>query len=240
MNNSFGSVIIGFLAIGFGVFYLLKTFGLVPSINLFDYWPSVLILFSLYKMIFPGSPHTYFWAPFVGIAGVLLLLKSLHLISFSIVSLWPIIPIVFGLRILFRPFLKSNTKTCTKTIIHHKHGSNWKNDSFVNDNNLSISLLLSGGKYVCTGKNFTGGNISLTLAGCEIDLTKVETSHDEIFIDVNLMLGGIEMWIPDNWSVSFDGTPVLGSFDNKTNPLNPTKRLIIRGSLTLAGLEVRN
>jgi predicted membrane protein len=236
-----GSFITGIIAIGIGVIFLLKSLGYLAEINVRDYWPLILIVLGGLKTLFPRSHHSFFWGPIVAIIGVFFLMRNLHIFTFDITKLWPVLPILFGIRLLSRPFFKPCNNYHFKHSDFHKHGHQWSGNSVINDDSLSISLLMSGGKYVCTGTKFNGGNISITLAGCEIDLTKVIVPNEQIFLDINLMLGGIEMRIPETWSVSYLGTPVLGSFENKTKPVSiPEKKLVIRGPITLAGFEVRN
>lgn len=240
-SNFSGSFVTGLIAIGVGAVFLLKSLGYLAGVNIWDYWPLILIVFGGLRIIFPQSHHSYFWGPLVALVGAFFLMKNLHMISFDITKLWPIIPILFGIRLITRPFFKPFYNDHAAHGCSYRHSHRWSGDSVINDDNLSVSLVMSGGKYVCTSPKFSGGNISLTLAGCEIDLTKVIVPNEEIFLDINLMLGGIEMRIPDSWSVSYLGTPVLGSFENKTKPVSiPEKKLFIRGPITLAGFEVRN
>jgi predicted membrane protein len=240
-SNFSGSFVVGVIAIGIGVAFLLKSLGYLAGINLWDYWPLILIILGGFRVIFPHSHHSYFWGPLVAIVGVFFLMTNLHMITFNIIKLWPVIPILFGIRLISRPFFKPFHNCHVERADWHRHGHRWGGESVLNDDNLSISLVLSGGEYVCTSSKFSGGSISLTLAGCEIDLRKVIVPDAEIYLDINLMLGGIELRIPNTWSVSYLGTPVLGTFENKTNPVtNPEKRLVVRGPITLAGFEVRN
>lgn len=237
-----GSLFTGVIIITIGVYFLLKSLGFLVGINLSDYWPLLLVFFGLFRIYNPHSKGSYFWGPLIALTGGLFLAKNLHYINYDIAKLWPVIPIVIGISILLRPYLgpyhfHHQIRQCNG----HRERKLCKDDSVISDDELSISLVLSGGDYNCSSSNFKGGNISLTLSGCEIDLRNVTTAQDEIFLDVNLLLGGIEMRIPDTWSVTYAGTPVLGSFqDNTRSTRSPEKKLIVRGSITLAGFEVRN
>jgi hypothetical protein len=56
------------------------------------------------------------------------------------------------------------------------------------------------------------------------------------------MWGGIEIRVPDDWTVVSRVTPVLGGFDDKTRP-SPgagAHRLVIRGFAIMGGIEVKN
>ncbi len=237
-----GSLFTGLVVIIIGVFFLLKTMGFLPDINLTDYWPVLLIFFGIMRVIYPHSNRSYFWGPVWIVVGGAFLAKNLHYIDYDILKLWPVLPILVGINIILRPIFWPHH--------HHHHRGDCgglrerafaKDASVISDDELSISLVLSGGEYQCTSSQFKGGSVALTLSGCELDLRDVVTDQSEITLDVNLLLGGVEMRIPDTWSVSYRGTPVLGSFQDSTRPAAQTgTKLVIRGSITLAGFEVRN
>lgn len=53
--------------------------------------------------------------------------------------------------------------------------------------------------------------------------------------------GGVTLRCPPDWTVILEGTPILGSFDEKTvRPPGNGKRLVIRGYAIMGGVEVRN
>lgn len=238
-----GSFFGGMIIVAVGIIFLLKSMGIIaPEIHFSDYWPLLLIIIGLVRTISPHSSDSYFWGPVLIITGGLFLAHNLHYFTFPIQKLWPVIPIIIGLKIMLRPVFR--TGSAQEFVVHHHRNHchhSWNMNPEITDDNVAISLVLSGGKYVYTGKQFKGGFVSATLAGCEIDLTKVETELDTIPLDVNLVMGGIELRVPENWSVTYIGTPFMGSFDNKSrSPAMPVKKLVIRGTITLAGIEVKN
>lgn len=236
------SFIAGALIIAIGLFLLAKSLGFLPyDIDLHHFWPLILITIGIFRLIFPGSSDSYFWGSVLILTGVFFQAHYLHLISVPIQKMWPVIPIIIGFKIMLRPFFKSPKKYHTAYIHCSSDDIKCTYNNATNDDTVAISLVLSGGKYTYNSQHLKGGYISITVAGCEIDFTKADFEPDTIIFDVNLLLGGIEMRVPETWSVSYAGTPVLGVFDNKTTPVSvPAKKLIIRGSITLAGIEVRN
>jgi predicted membrane protein len=239
-----GSLFTGLVVIIIGVFFLAKTMGFIPDINLSDYWPVFLLFFGTMRIIYPHSNRSFFWGPVFIVVGGAFLAKNLHYIDYDILKLWPVLPILVGINIILRPIFWPNLH------VHHHHRGDCRgvrertfarDASMISDDELAISLVLSGGEYQCTSTQFKGGSIAVTLAGCELDLRDVVTDQSEITLDVNLLLGGVEMRIPETWSVSYRGTPVLGSFQDSTRSAAQTgTKLVIRGSITLAGFEVRN
>lgn len=236
------SFIAGAIIIIIGLFLLAKSLGFLPyDIDLHHFWPLILIAAGTFKLIFPNSSSSYFWGPVLILTGSLFQAHYLHLITVPIQKMWPLIPIVIGVKIMLRPFFKSDKKYHTAFIHCRSHDTGYEQNNTTCDDTVAISLVLSGGKYAFSSQKLKGGNISVSLAGCEIDFTKADFESDTITLDVNILLGGIEMRIPDTWSIAYAGTPVLGAFENKTRPVSsPAKKLLIRGPITLAGIEVKN
>jgi predicted membrane protein len=79
------------------------------------------------------------------------------------------------------------------------------------------------------------------MGGCEIDLRQAQI-NGEAAIDVFAMWGGIEIRVPEDWTVISRVTPLMGGFEDKTRPLQGagTHRLVVRGFILMAGVEVKN
>ncbi len=236
------SFIAGAIIIAIGLFLLAKSLGFLPyDIDLHHFWPLILIAVGTFRLIFPSSSNSYFWGTVLVLTGALFQANYLHLISVPIHKMWPLIPIIIGLKIMLRPFFKSDRKYHTAFIHCSSDDFMHNNSNATSDDTIAIALVLSGGNYSFSSQALKGGSISVSLGGCEIDFTKADFEPDMITIDVNVLLGGIEMRIPETWSVSYVGNPVLGVFENKTRTVPaPAKKLLIRGSITLAGIEVKN
>jgi hypothetical protein len=56
------------------------------------------------------------------------------------------------------------------------------------------------------------------------------------------MWGGIEIKVPENWSVSGRVTPILGGYEDKTRRVadGTNQRLLVRGLVIMGGVEIKN
>ncbi|NLD94388.1 MAG: cell wall-active antibiotics response protein [Fibrobacter sp.] len=236
------SFITGAIIIAIGLFLLAKSLGFIPyDIDLHHFWPLILIAVGTYKLIFPCSSNSYFWGPVLILTGAIFQANYLNLISVPIHKMWPLIPIIIGVKIMLRPFFKSDSKYHTAFVHCSSDDFMHNNSKATSDDTIAISLVLSGGNYSFSSQALKDGYISVSLGGCEIDFTRANFESDMITIDVNVLLGGIEIRIPETWSVSYVGNPVLGVFENNARTVpSPSKKLLIRGSITLAGIEVKN
>jgi len=79
------------------------------------------------------------------------------------------------------------------------------------------------------------------LGGCELDLRHAAIDGEAV-IDVFAMWGGIEIKVPENWSVSGRVTPILGGYEDKTRrvPDGTNQRLLVRGLVIMGGVEIKN
>lgn len=144
--------------------------------------------------------------------------------------LWPIIIITVGLLIMFL-FGKKNS------LLNEEH-----NGHTINSNKTAF---LSGYKSSFQGKVFEGASYKSILSGMTIDLRGALVKGNEVWIDVNIILGGIELLLPVNCAIDNRTNCVLGGLEDKrrgnTGSLPAQEfTLIITGSILLGGLEVNN
>jgi hypothetical protein len=65
-------------------------------------------------------------------------------------------------------------------------------------------------------------------------------SHDAV-LEVFALWGGIEVRVPPDWSIVSNVDPILGGYEDDTQPpKEESKRLIVRGTVIMGGLEVSN
>ena len=79
------------------------------------------------------------------------------------------------------------------------------------------------------------------MGGCEVDLRHAGINGDAV-IDVFAMWGGIELRVPESWTVITKVTPIMGGVEDNTRaPQNPGgHRLTIRGMVLMGGIEIKN
>jgi hypothetical protein len=106
---------------------------------------------------------------------------------------------------------------------------------------ISAIAIMAGFERANNSPNFRGGDLTALMGGCEIDLRQANL-RAPASLDVFVMWGGIEVRVPEDWTVELRGTPVLAGFVDKTRvPAVPTeKRLIVRGVALMGGVEVKN
>lgn len=238
-------IVIGLLIIAAGILLLLKSLGFVSDYNVGDFWPVILIVIGLGKILQPKKHRQLYWGFIITAVGTLFLLNNMGYISFWFNDLWPILIILVGIEILRCGVFKHKFNlTCC---IHDKgkqHFKTWKgisNSNNVDKDFVDISVILGGGDYKFTNKELKGGSVSAILGGCDLDFRNADMEKEEMVLEASTIMGGIDLWVPTHWQVVMQGAPVLGALeDNTTKPENPAKKLIIKSSVVMGAVEVNN
>jgi hypothetical protein len=83
--------------------------------------------------------------------------------------------------------------------------------------------------------------VSAVMGGCDLDLRDAVPTSDPVIVQVFAMWGGIEVRVPPEWIVQNEAWPILGGVvDNTQTPVQPTRRVILRGMAFMGGVEIRN
>ncbi len=107
---------------------------------------------------------------------------------------------------------------------------------------MVVELLMAGRQDHRDGRWFAGGRVRCLAAGYELDLRGAHMLGDEIVLEVDVTMGGIDLRVPRGWRVEVEASPILGGIDNRTQCANPERapRLLVRGRILMGGVDIRN
>jgi len=165
--------------------------------------------------------------------GAALLVDRLEIFYFRLWDFWPLLLVALGAMMIMRT--SSRNRPGNANILGAEKS--------VDDSSIvNASAFLGGSRRNVHTKDFRGGELTAVMGGCDIDLRNASITNSPAVLDVFAFWGGIEIKVPQNWSVSFEGTPILGGYDDKTfrQGTEAQQRLIIRGTIVMGGVEVRN
>ena len=105
--------------------------------------------------------------------------------------------------------------------------------------------MFGGGDRMIRSRAFRGGNLTAIMGGFDIDLRDADIAGDAARIEVFVMMGGIDLKVPENWTVVMDVTPFMGGADynprNRRAPAEgPQKVLTVSGFVFMGGVEVKH
>ena len=128
------------------------------------------------------------------------------------------------------------------------YSSNSSNYSSINNqgtNNRGYNqyfCLLSGRNVQFINEEFTGAVVTSILGNIQLDLRNAFI-NDDIVIETTCLLGGVDIYVPNNVKVAIHCTPILGGVENKVITPYPvmdtTHTIYIKGTCILGGIEVK-
>lgn len=222
-----GRLVLGITVMVLGLALALDNFGLFHVRNVFRLWPVILIVIGLTRVSqsvrHGGRPEGHVMT----LIGLGLLLMNFGLLGFRQALAFFLLAV--GGVIIFRAWRGANQPV---------------SDSLSADasQRMDAFALLGGVHRVSRSTEFRGGSASAALGGCDIDLREASMSEgSSAVLDTLAIMGGIEVRVPEDWSVETRGMAVLGGFEDKTRrPLDDRKKLVITGLAVMGGVEVKN
>ncbi|MDR4987391.1 MAG: LiaF-related protein [Bacteroidales bacterium] len=232
-NPDSGRLFIGLLFIIIGGLLFVRFTGIYLPFELPDYlfrWPMILIVRGLF-FVFSREDKT---------TGVILLLigavfQSQYIFSLPLGTIIkyaiPVFLVVFGVMLIMpRHYFKKKRLT----------DKNVFSDETINSVNI-----LSGGTILVESEHFKGGEIICILGGSKIIFTKSVLSPGGGKLDISCILGGCEVYVPDDWTVRTNISTLFAGVEDKRFKMdpsmqtNPDKVLTIKGNLLFSGLDIR-
>lgn len=248
-----GRGIVGLIFVLIGGLYLLNNLGMItqPVIDTVISLPSAMIFLGAVfllngRKLIAGSLLLFF--------GVLLIIPRINPnLHYNNETVFALFLICMGLLILFRrrPHFRPDPHQKIDEVIDDIKNSEWarrkkqwNTSSDINDDRIDDVAIFGGSKRVLHSKNFQGGTITSIFGGSEIDLSECELAQGENYIDVLAIFGGTTILVPKDWKVIVNVFPLFGGFSIKGRKdpnidYDPTKALIIKGTVIFGGGEVK-
>jgi predicted membrane protein len=219
-------VVVGLFIICIGLALLLANLGLMPQLRFRDFFPVALILVGVVNLANAthGAGRLYGLA-FLA-AGGWWLLGNLGLIHWGFWEFWPVLLILLGIVFVWQAYRPRDRGEASLT------------------SELNEVAIFGGSNRVIRTEGFQGGDALAVFGGVELDLRQSRMAPGEITISANAMFGGIELRVPDNWTVHTAGSAIFGGFEDKTR--QPREEddgryvLTVKGMAIFGGVSVAN
>jgi predicted membrane protein len=244
-----GKVIGGILIVLAGSLYMAKELGVVLPHWIFS-WGTGLLALGLIV----GVKHNFKnfgWVVLMTIGGILLATDFYPELALRHL-LWPLLVIMFGLMMIFRPKRRFRNR--------YKHGdwkkwqeehysrgrdcSNYGTENSTDDTIESVTFM-GGVKKKITTKNFKSGEIVVIFGGAEIDFSQADI-NDQATLEIVQVFGGTKLIVPANWEIKSELVSIFGSTEDKRTMQPPTlsndpkKVLILRGTTIFGGTDIKS
>ena len=223
-----GRIFWGLLLIVLGVVFLLDRLGRVDFGDLIaDAWPVVFILIGI-SILLSNNFRNIGSGIFFILFGVAFLLVEWGFFRSVGRFVWPLAIIAAGLWILFRPLLQRSGKAAPPDMTGDA---------------LDIHQVFSGSTRKVESRAFRGGKVEVVFGSAEIDLRDARMAGERADLALSAVFGGIEIFVPRDWEIVLEGSPVLGSIEGPRPAAPETGRaakLFVKASAVFGSVEIKD
>jgi predicted membrane protein len=110
------------------------------------------------------------------------------------------------------------------------------------DGYFKSHVVFRSNEKIYLNENFVGGKFETVFGSQEIDLRKCTIPKGtKAYLDLKVVFGNCELWIPEEWKVQIDTKNVFSSLEDRRTQ-NPAveETLVITGECVFSSLEIRN
>ena len=229
-------LVLGLIVVFLGVVFTLNNIGVIDSEDYLRYWPSLLIVYGLVNLYERQTSSGRIWAAVWMVVGCVLLLNNLYITHIHLWDYWPLMLVLIGFGMMRGSLGRRRRVRSFSGAI----GS----ESVGTDENSVINgvAILGGYRRTNNSQDFRGGELTAIMGGAELDLRDASIKEGEAVLDLFAFWGGAKIRVPEDWSISLQGIPILGGFEDKTRPpkSDTGKRLVIKGYAIMGGAEITN
>ena len=234
----------GIVAVLAGILLTLDNLGFINARLFFRWWPALFIWAGINLAVRKDRPLA---GSIFALLGLFLLLDNLNYIDLDFSDLWPLVLILLGVKIIWRHREErdgedtrsgANPDGSVPSSGGEERSTGWTSE----DATINAVAILGGVDRKCSSQRFKGGQLTSVMGGCEIDLREASIVDSPAVIDVFALWGGVELTVPEDWTVTMKTQPIMGGISDKTTAPKggSEKNLILKGSVVMGGLEVSN
>ena len=192
-------IVFGAFIVAVGVFALLDNLHLFDARLVQPFWPLVFVALGALRLSNSSRPgQTLLGAGLIAV-GVGTTLSNLGVIHFQIRDLWPAALILVGLNVLTRGFTRG---TDGQPLPRPRPGH--RDERLEHGASIDASAMMSGIVLKNDSQEFAGGEINAVMGAVEIDLRQAAIATEAV-LHLSVIMGGVEIRVPREWSVSVNG-----------------------------------
>jgi predicted membrane protein len=220
-----GQLVLGVSIAVLGVLFTLDNLHILRAREVLRFWPVALIAIGLVHVSQARSAAGTVGGGVWILVGVVLLGGRLGFFHANIFSLWPLILVLVGARIVWQ------TTAGDRALDQGDAGAT-----------VSAIAVMGGFERRITSHEFRGGEITAFMGGGKLDLREAMPAGGQAVINIFAMMGGFEILVPEGWRVISELTPFMGGIEDKsrtsTQPTAPC--LVLRGFVMMGGVTLKN
>ena len=238
-----GRIFFGIIVVVVGVLLLLMALDLVAIDGIGElllYIPSLFILWGLYLLVAQRFKRASGPIVMIAIAAAVQLML-LDVLQWDYV--WPIAIILIGVAIIAGGSGYRGRRRRERRRREQRHA---KPDAHKSAGGyLDISVTMSEADERNRSKDFQGGEITCAMGSVKLDLTEAEIVEPPARIHVDVVIGSVEILVPDHWIVQTDIERTMGEVEDQTESRRSAApddgaTLILSGSVTMGQATIES
>lgn len=225
-----GRIVFGLVLVALGLLFTLDNLGLVPADQILRWWPVLLVAYGVARLTGACCRQDTVLGIIFAAAGALILLHVLGVLHFDPWDFWPVVLIVIGGSMLSGALRRARERNAPA-------GANE-----VAGETVSTFAFWSGIERKVTSPAFRGGDVTAIMGGADIDLRPARMPDGSAVLDVTVLWGGVDLYVPPDWKVTVEAMPLLAGIEDASHaPAGEVRgHLVVRGVVLMGGLEVKN
>ena len=238
-----GRIFFGIIVVVVGVLLLLMALDLVAIDGIGElllYVPSLFILWGLYLLVAQRFKRASGPIVMIAIAAAVQLML-LDVLQWDYV--WPIAIILIGVAIIAGGSGYRGRRRRERRRREQRHA---KPDAHKSAGGyFDISVTMSEADERNRSKDFQGGEITCAMGSVKLDLTEAEIVEPPARIHVDIVIGSVEILVPDHWIVQTDIERTMGEVEDQTESRRSAApddgaTLILSGSVTMGQATIES
>jgi hypothetical protein len=225
-----GRLIFGFVVIALGVLFTLDNLGVFEAGEILRWWPAALVVYGLTRLTGVCCRQNTVVGIIFSLAGALLLLHEFGLIHVDPWDFWPVLLVVVGGSMVAGAMRRARGADAPVA------------PGAGDDSTFSTFVMWSGIERKVGSLGFRGGDATAIMGGAEIDLRNAKMPGGRAVVDVMVIWGGVELFVPADWKVTVEALPLMAGIEDATRaPAGETRgHLVVKGLVLMGGVEIKN
>ena len=225
-----GRLVFGLVVITLGVLFTLDNLGLLSAGEILRWWPALLLAYGLIRLTGVSGRQSTVPGVIFTLAGALLLLHEFDFIQIDPWDLWPAVLVVIGGSMVVGAMRRT------------RGGDAPVGPGAATDSTFSTFVMWSGIERKVVSLDFRGGDVTAIMGGAEIDLRQAKMPGGRAVVDVTVLWGGVELYVPGDWTVTVEALPLMAGVEDATRaPAGEVRgHLVVKGVVLMSGVEIKN
>src|SRR5262245_14902148 len=197
-----GRVIFGLILCVLGVLWTLDSLDILESEPILDWWPVVLVLFGLSRLLgIGGHRHTAMGMIFT-VGGALLLMGRIGDLQIGVVDLWPLVLLGVGAMLVWNSLRRTAPGgSMSGNLSGDPGGFGGVRSGTDPADSISTVAIWSGAQHKIISQSFRGGELTAVMGGADLDCRTARLADGRAVIDLFIWWGGVELKVPEDWQV---------------------------------------